>query len=75
MERFAIRAKYMTVAPKANKYIHYFDNIRLIQRHLCKAADSSKVRIARKKRNKEGFDCTDLSTFRFKRFPRSIIPM
>ncbi|ORZ04633.1 hypothetical protein BCR42DRAFT_429102 [Absidia repens] len=39
MERFAIRAKYMTVAPKANKYIHYFDNIRLIQRHLCKAAD------------------------------------
>ncbi|KAI8329796.1 hypothetical protein BC941DRAFT_441911 [Chlamydoabsidia padenii] len=43
MERFAIRAKYMTVAPKANKYIHYFDNIRLIQRHLCKAADSWKI--------------------------------
>ncbi|SAL95029.1 hypothetical protein [Absidia glauca] len=43
MERFAIRAKYMTVAPKANKYIHYFDNIRLIQRHLCKAADSLKI--------------------------------
>lgn len=39
MERFAIRAKYMTVAPKANKYIHYFDNIRLIQQHLCQEAD------------------------------------
>ncbi|KAI8367625.1 uncharacterized protein BYT42DRAFT_618043 [Radiomyces spectabilis] len=38
-ERFAIRAKYMTVAPRANKYIHYFDNIRLIQEYLCQQAD------------------------------------
>ncbi|KAG0180095.1 hypothetical protein DFQ28_001787 [Apophysomyces sp. BC1034] len=38
-ERFAIRAKYMTVAPRTNKYIHYFDNIRLIQQHLCEQAD------------------------------------
>ncbi|KAI9323295.1 hypothetical protein BX666DRAFT_1885396 [Dichotomocladium elegans] len=39
-ERFAIRAKYMTVAPRANKYIRYFDNIRLIQDHLCREADA-----------------------------------
>ncbi|KAI7875628.1 hypothetical protein K492DRAFT_240179 [Lichtheimia hyalospora FSU 10163] len=38
-ERFAIRAKYMTVAPRSNKYIRYFDNIRLIQSHLCQQAD------------------------------------
>ncbi|ORY94208.1 hypothetical protein BCR43DRAFT_526577 [Syncephalastrum racemosum] len=38
-ERFAIRAKYMTVAPRANKYIKYFDNIRLIQSHLCQQAN------------------------------------
>ncbi|KAF7721709.1 hypothetical protein EC973_004271 [Apophysomyces ossiformis] len=38
-ERFAIRAKYMTVAPRTNKYIHYFQNIRMIQQHLCDQAD------------------------------------
>ncbi|KAI7867045.1 hypothetical protein BDF14DRAFT_1996180 [Spinellus fusiger] len=42
-ERFAIRAKYMTISPQSNKYIHYFDNIRLIQQHLCKAADTWKI--------------------------------
>lgn len=29
----------MTVAPRSNKYIRYFDNIRLIQSHLCQQAD------------------------------------
>ncbi|KAF0730874.1 hypothetical protein Ae201684_011756 [Aphanomyces euteiches] len=38
-ERFAVRAKHMTVDPQENKYIKYFDNIRIIQRHLCKSAD------------------------------------
>ncbi|ETV90486.1 hypothetical protein H310_14729 [Aphanomyces invadans] len=38
-ERFAVRAKHMTVDPQQNKYIKYFDNIRIIQRHLCKHAD------------------------------------
>ncbi|RHY37616.1 hypothetical protein DYB34_014051, partial [Aphanomyces astaci] len=38
-ERFAVRAKHMTVDPQENKYIKYFDNIRIIQRHLCKNAD------------------------------------
>lgn len=38
-ERFAVRARHMTVDPQENKYIKYFDNIRIIQRHLCKNAD------------------------------------
>lgn len=38
-ERFAVRARHMTVDPQENKYIKYFDNIRIIQRHLCKHAD------------------------------------
>lgn len=38
-ERFAVRARHMTIDPQANKYIQYFDNIRIIQRHLCKHAD------------------------------------
>ncbi|KAJ0409440.1 hypothetical protein P43SY_002330 [Pythium insidiosum] len=38
-ERFAVRARHMTIDPQANKYIKYFDNIRIIQRHLCKYAD------------------------------------
>jgi 2-phosphoglycerate kinase len=29
----------MTVAPHQNKYIFYFDNIRMIQEHLCNDAD------------------------------------
>jgi hypothetical protein len=36
-ERFAIRAKYMTLEPRRNKYIHYFQNIRTIQNHLITA--------------------------------------
>nr|CCA28030.1 conserved hypothetical protein [Albugo laibachii Nc14] len=38
-ERFAVRARHMTVDPQENKYIKYFGNIRIIQRHLCKNAD------------------------------------
>jgi 2-phosphoglycerate kinase len=38
-ERFAVRARHMTIDPQENKYIKYFDNIRIIQRHLCKHAD------------------------------------
>ncbi|DAZ98390.1 TPA: hypothetical protein N0F65_000104 [Lagenidium giganteum] len=38
-ERFAVRARHMTIDPQENKYIKYFDNIRIIQRHLCKNAD------------------------------------
>ncbi|EQC28850.1 hypothetical protein SDRG_13362 [Saprolegnia diclina VS20] len=39
-ERFAVRARHMTIDPQENKYIKYFDNIRIIQRHLCKNADT-----------------------------------
>lgn len=39
MERFAIRAKYMTLEPHINKYIRYFDNIRIIQEHLSDQAN------------------------------------
>jgi 2-phosphoglycerate kinase len=38
-ERFAIRAKYMTLEPRKNKYINHFNNIRVIQTHLCDLAD------------------------------------
>lgn len=38
-ERFAIRAKYMTLEPRLNKYVKYFDNIRVIQSRLCSEAD------------------------------------
>ncbi|TMW67773.1 hypothetical protein Poli38472_007445 [Pythium oligandrum] len=38
-ERFAVRARHMTIDPQENKYIKYFENIRIIQRHLCKNAD------------------------------------
>lgn len=38
-ERFAVRGRHMTIDPQENKYIKYFDNIRIIQRHLCKHAD------------------------------------
>ena len=30
-ERFAVRAKYMTLEPTANKYVKYIRNIRTIQ--------------------------------------------
>lgn len=42
-ERFAIRAKYMTLHPKANKYIKYFENIRCVQTYLCANADEANV--------------------------------
>ena len=38
-DRFAVRARHMTIDPQENKYIKHFDNIRVIQRHLCKHAD------------------------------------
>lgn len=38
-ERFAIRAKYMTLEPRLNKYIKFFKNIRMIQNYLCESAD------------------------------------
>ncbi|XP_047330978.1 P-loop NTPase domain-containing protein LPA1 homolog 2-like [Impatiens glandulifera] len=39
MERFAVRAKYMTLDPVKNKYVKYILNIRAIQEYLCKRAD------------------------------------
>lgn len=39
LERFAVRAKYMTLDPAKNKYVKYIRNIRAIQDHLCKRAD------------------------------------
>jgi hypothetical protein len=39
MERFAIRSKYMTLDPNANKYIKHFEDIRTVQSHLCIHAD------------------------------------
>jgi len=37
-ERFAIRAKYMTLDARVNKYIQYFKNIRIISQYLCRQA-------------------------------------
>lgn len=34
-ERFAVRAKYMTLEPTVNKYVKYIRNIRTIQVHPC----------------------------------------
>ncbi|XP_022140389.1 P-loop NTPase domain-containing protein LPA1 homolog 1-like [Momordica charantia] len=39
LERFAVRAKYMTLDPAKNKYVKYIRNIRTIQEYLCKRAD------------------------------------
>lgn len=39
LERFAVRAKYMTLDPAKNKYVKYIRNIRIIQEYLCKRAD------------------------------------
>ncbi|XP_047307547.1 P-loop NTPase domain-containing protein LPA1 homolog 1-like [Impatiens glandulifera] len=39
LERFAVRAKYMTLDPTKNKYAKYIKNIRSIQEYLCKRAD------------------------------------
>ncbi|XP_042507165.1 P-loop NTPase domain-containing protein LPA1 homolog 2-like [Macadamia integrifolia] len=43
IERFAIRAKYMTLDPSKNKYVKYISNIRTIQDYLCKRADKHLV--------------------------------
>jgi 2-phosphoglycerate kinase len=43
-ERFAIRAKYMTLDARVNKYIQYFKNIRVISQHLCRQATKYAVR-------------------------------
>ena len=34
-ERFAVRAKYMALDQRSNRYIKFFDNIRLIQVNPC----------------------------------------
>lgn len=43
MERFAVRAKYMTLDPSKNKYVKYIRNIRTIQEYLCNCADKHLV--------------------------------
>ncbi|KAJ7947851.1 P-loop NTPase domain-containing protein LPA1-like 1 [Quillaja saponaria] len=43
LERFAVRAKYMTLDPAKNKYVKYIKNIRTIQDYLCKRADKHLV--------------------------------
>ncbi|XP_039137705.1 P-loop NTPase domain-containing protein LPA1-like isoform X2 [Dioscorea cayenensis subsp. rotundata] len=43
MERFAVRAKYMTLDPAKNKYVKYIRNIRAIQEYLCNRADKHLV--------------------------------
>lgn len=43
LERFAVRAKYMTLDPEKNKYVKYIRNIRTIQEYLCKRADKHLV--------------------------------
>lgn len=43
LERFAVRAKYMTLDPDKNKYVKYIRNIRTIQEYLCNRADKHLV--------------------------------
>lgn len=43
LERFAVRAKYMTLDPAKNKYVKYIRNIRTIQEYLCIRADKHLV--------------------------------
>ncbi|PIN20490.1 hypothetical protein CDL12_06820 [Handroanthus impetiginosus] len=43
LERFAVRAKYMTLDPARNKYVKYIRNIRTIQEYLCNRADKHLV--------------------------------
>ncbi|XP_039053999.1 P-loop NTPase domain-containing protein LPA1 homolog 2-like isoform X1 [Hibiscus syriacus] len=43
LERFAVRAKYMTLDPAKNKYVKYIRNIRTIQDYLCNRADKHYV--------------------------------
>eukprot|EP00899_Mesostigma_viride_P007977 jgi/Mesvir1/17180/Mv07601-RA.1 len=42
-ERFAVRAKYMTLEPSQNKYIKHFRNIRTIQDYLCVRAEKKHI--------------------------------
>eukprot|EP00736_Rhodelphis_marinus_P011402 Rmarinus@m.9886 len=42
-ERFAVRAKYMTLEPRHNKYVRYLKNIRIIQDHFCKRAERYRI--------------------------------
>ena len=39
IERFAVRAKYMTLDPAKNKNVKYIRNFRMIQEYLCNRAD------------------------------------
>lgn len=43
MERFAVRAKYMTLDLAKNRYVKYIQNIRAIQEYLCNRADKHQV--------------------------------
>jgi hypothetical protein len=43
-ERFAVRAKYMTIDPRHNKYVKYIKNIRVISDYLCLTFDRHQVR-------------------------------
>ncbi|RKP19084.1 hypothetical protein ROZALSC1DRAFT_29292, partial [Rozella allomycis CSF55] len=38
LERFAVRAKYMTLEPRRNRYVENFENIRVIHDYLCSDA-------------------------------------
>lgn len=42
-ERFAVRAKHMTLDPAANRYVKYIRNIRTIQDYLCRRADKHMI--------------------------------
>eukprot|EP01006_Ploeotia_vitrea_P031031 TRINITY_DN63360_c0_g1_i1.p1 TRINITY_DN63360_c0_g1~~TRINITY_DN63360_c0_g1_i1.p1 ORF type:complete len:596 (-),score=29.15 TRINITY_DN63360_c0_g1_i1:287-2074(-) len=42
-ERFAVRARYMTLEPQKNKYIKYFKNIRTISKTLCDEAKERNI--------------------------------
>jgi hypothetical protein len=43
LERFAVRAKAMTLRPEGNRYVRHLRAIRDIQDHLCAAADTRAV--------------------------------
>ncbi|GAB4816083.1 hypothetical protein N2152v2_003129 [Parachlorella kessleri] len=43
MERFAVRARAMTLRAEANRYVKYLRTIRVIQDYLCKTADKHRI--------------------------------
>jgi 2-phosphoglycerate kinase len=43
MERFAVRAKAMSLRPEGNRYVKYYHNIRAIQDYLCHSAEKRLV--------------------------------